>query len=512
MDNEGSALRPGDALPEEGGSEKTPEEKETDREATNAAVAVFSFASRRAVPPKPKDTLSTPKPKGQGMGQGQRRGQGKGRGKAKGGGHGKVAHLNAQNKPAGQQAGKALRRDAVPPINAPNRGPNQRPAQPDVAIKPLAKPAKMRSRHWGIIATFLMLVIVPFLAIVSYQFFVAQPQYHSITGFTVRSQEESGANDLLGGLAQLTGGSTASDNDILYEFIRSQGMVERVNETIDLRAHYSQYWPNDWFFSIWDDATKEDLIWYWNRIVGVSYDQGTGLIEVQLTAFDPDTAVALTQAIVDVSQDQINRLNLAARTEAMQYAMTDLEESLERLKEARQALTAYRTASQIVDPELDIGTRMGVMNSLQQELASALVEYDLLLGQTSPSDPRLRDAEQRIEVIRDRISIERQNISSSSTETGGVEEDYPTLIAEFERLTTDVEFAEQVYFASLQAMEIARDEANRSSRYLATYISPTQPDTSEYPRIFVLSALSLLFLTLAWSIGTLIYYSIRDKS
>ena len=446
------------------------------------------------------------------MGQGQRRGQGKGRGKAKGGGHGKVAHLNAQNKAAGQQAGQALRRDAVPPINAPNRGPNQRSAQPDVAIKPLAKPAKMRSRHWGIIATFLMLVIVPFLAIVSYLFFVAQPQYHSITGFTVRSQEESGANDLLGGLAQLTGGSTASDNDILYEFLRSPGMVELVNETIDLRAHYSQYWPNDWFFTIWDDATKEDLIWYWNRIVGVSYDQGTGLIEVQLTAFDPDTAVALTQAIVDVSQDQINRLNLAARTEAMQYAMTDLEESLERLKEARQALTAYRTASQIVDPELDIGTRMGVMNSLQQELASALVEYDLLLGQTSPSDPRLRDAEQRIEVIRDRISIERQNISSSSTETGGVEEDYPTLIAEFERLTTDVEFAEQVYFASLQAMEIARDEANRSSRYLATYISPTQPDTSEYPRIFVLSALSLLFLTLAWSIGTLIYYSIRDKS
>ncbi|MEL6934906.1 MAG: hypothetical protein AAFO17_17735, partial [Pseudomonadota bacterium] len=61
MDNEGSALRPGDALPEEGDSEKTPQEKETDREATNAAVAVFSFASRRAVPPKPQDTLSTPK-------------------------------------------------------------------------------------------------------------------------------------------------------------------------------------------------------------------------------------------------------------------------------------------------------------------------------------------------------------------------------------------------------------------------------------------------------------------
>ncbi|MEO0751396.1 MAG: sugar transporter, partial [Pseudomonadota bacterium] len=395
------------------------------------------------------------------------------------------------------------------------RNPNQqnkKPQPPTPEVKPIAAPALMKKRHWGILTSFLFIVIVPFAAIASYLFFVAQPQYHSLTGFTVRSQEESGANELLGGLAQLAGGATASDNDILYEFIRSQGMVERVNQRVDLRTHYAQHWPNDWFYSIWADATKEDLIWFWNRIVGVSYDQGTGLIEVQVTAFDPETAQALTQSIVDVSHEQINELNLAARNEAMQYAMTDLEEALERLKLARQALTTYRTQTQIVDPALDIQTRMGVMNSLQQELATALVEYDLLLGSTATGDPRLRDTEKRIEVIRDRIAIERQNISSSSTETGGVEEDYPTLIAEFERLTTDREFAETVYFASLQAVEVARDEANRSSRYLATYINPTRADTSEYPRVFVLSGLSFLFLMLAWSIGTLIYYSIRDRS
>lgn len=487
MDKDGSAITPGNSVSLDGDDEQKPDKKAKTRDGEAAAASVFSFASRRAMAEDAAKADAAPA---------------------------RVAPLEPPQK-AKPTPAKGPGKNQGPEQGKPNPNRNkkpQKPPAPQVPIKPIAQPAALKRRHWGILGSFLFVVLVPFAAIVSYLVFVAQPQYHSVTGFTVRSQEESGANELLGGLAQLAGGATASDNDILYEFIRSQGMVERVGESVDLRAHYSQHWPNDWFYSIWDDATKEDLIWFWNRVVGVSYDQGTGLIEVQVTAFDAETAQALTQAIVDVSHEQINELNLAARNEAMQYAMTDLEEALERLKSAREALTAYRTQSQIVDPALDIQTRMGVMNSLQQELATALVEYDLLLGSTATGDPRLRDTEKRIEVIRDRIAIERQNISSSSTETGGVEEDYPTLIAEFERLTTDREFAEQVYFASLQAVEIARDEANRSSRYLATYINPTRADTSEYPRVFVLSALSFLFLMLAWSIGTLIYYSIRDRS
>ncbi len=391
-----------------------------------------------------------------------------------------------------------------------NKPQQETPVPPPV--KPIANPATMKRRHWGIMVSLILGVLVPLFAVMSYLFFVAQPQFHSVSGFTVRSQEESGANDILGGLSQLAGGTVASDNDILYEFIRSQEMVHIVDERIDLREHYSQHWPNDWFFSIWDDATNEDLIWYWNRVVRLSFDQGTGLIEVQTRAFDPETAQAVNQAIVEESSRRINDLNLAAREEAMQYARTDLEEALEQLKDARQALTNYRTQSQIVDPELDIQTRMGVMSSLQQELATALVEYDLLLGTTGTNDPRLRDASQRIDVIRDRIAIERKNVASSSTETGGIEEDYPTLIAEFERLTVDREYAEQFYFAALTAMETARDDANRHSRYLATYIKPTRAQTAEYPQKFVLSALTALFLFLAWSIVTLIVYSIRDRS
>ena len=392
---------------------------------------------------------------------------------------------------------KALRQAAPPPV---------------VEVQPIAAPARMKRRHWGLVASFLLMVLAPLAAVILYLWTAATDQYLSTTGFTVRSQESGGATELLGGLAQFAGGSTASDSDILYEFIQSQEMVEAVEAEVGIRARYSTVWPRDWVFGIWPDATMEDLVWYWHRITGISYDSGTGLTEVTVTGFDPDTAQAVARVILRESQDRINALNNQAREDAMRYARADVEEAVAQLKAAREALTRFRTRTRIVDPDSDIQGRMGVLNNLQQQLAEALVEYDLLRGTAPETDPRVTKAQQRIDVIRERIRIERQGFASDSTETGGVGEDYPSLIAEYESLSVDREYAEEAYRAALTALEVARDDATRQSRYLATYITPTRADASEYPQRVVLAALAALFLLLVWAIAALIYYSIRDRS
>jgi capsular polysaccharide transport system permease protein len=88
--------------------------------------------------------------------------------------------------------------------------------------QPMARPAQMRRRHWGLLSSFVLLVLVPLALSIFYLWAVAEDQYISTTGFTVRSQENSGANDLLGGLASFAGNTTASVSDFLYEFIQSQ--------------------------------------------------------------------------------------------------------------------------------------------------------------------------------------------------------------------------------------------------------------------------------------------------
>jgi len=400
-----------------------------------------------------------------------------------------------------------MRRKAATALTVPSP-----PEVPALQLPPVARPAQMKKRHWGLVASFLLMVMAPLVAVSLYLWTVAGDQYISTTGFTVRSQESSGANDLLGGLAQFAGGNSASDSDILYEFIQSQEMAQIVDARLGLKAHYAQRWPEDWAFALWPDASLEDLVWYWQRVVSMSYDGSSGLIEVQVVAFDAAMAHAITREIVAESQTRINALNARAREDAMGYAQADLGEAIERLKNAREALTQFRTRTRIVDPNADIQGRMGVMNNLQQQLAEALIEHDLLRGSVSEGDPRLKKAGQRIDVIRDRIGIERQTFTSASTDTGAVGEDYPSLISEFERLNVDLEYAEAVYGAALTALEVARDDAARQSRYLATYITPTLAEDSEYPQRYILAGLAGLFLLLGWSILALVYYSIRDRS
>lgn len=369
----------------------------------------------------------------------------------------------------------------------------------------------MRRRHWGLGLSFLLVVLAPFALVVYYLYAVAEDQYGSVSGFTVRSEEGNGASELVGGLVRLTGSSTTSDGDILYEFIRSQALLLRVEEAVGFREHYISNWEVDPVFSLWPDASIEDVEWFWRRVVRIAYDQGSGLMEVRVLAFTPEKAHQISTQILLESQRMINALNAQAREDAMGYARNDLDEAVARVKQAREALTAFRSRTQIVDPEADISGRVGVMNNLQQQLAEALIAHDILLQTANEGDPRLTQAQRRIEVIRERIGLERTAFVTGDVKSGAVGEDYPNLLAEYEGLSVDREFAEQTYRAALTAVDLARTNAERRSRYLATYIEPTFPEASEYPQKLMISGLAGLFLLLSWAILALVYYSIRDR-
>ena len=153
---------------------------------------------------------------------------------------------------------------------------------------------------------------------------------------------------------------------------------------------------------------------------------------------------------------------------------------------------------------------MGVINTLQQQLAETLVEHDLLMMQTGDSgDPRLGQLQRRIEVLRNRINEERNSFAQVEVGSDGV--DYPTMIAQYEGLVVDKTFAEASYQASMAALDAARSNAARQTLYLENFIQPSFAQRAQYPRTFVIIALTLAFTTLLWSIVALVYYSLRDR-
>ena len=354
-----------------------------------------------------------------------------------------------------------------------------------------------------------ILILLPLSVITGYLYLLAEDQYASRTGFTIRQEETGSASDLMGGLAQVFASAAPGNADLLFEYVQSQELVERIDARFDLMAHYTQHWPSDPLYSLWPSATIEDLVWFWGRLVRVTYDKSSGLIMVETRAADAESARQIARMLVEESEAMINRLNETARRDTTRNAEADLDAALERLRKARQAVAEFRARTQIVDPVADIQGRLGVLNNLQQQLAEALVSYDLLLQTSEPSDPRVRQAERRIDVVRNRISEERRMFAEQDITVD--QTNYPQLIAQFESLQVDQAFAETTYQAALTALDAARSNAARQSVYLASFIQPTLAQRAEYPDRPVIILIAALFLTLGWSVLALIYYSIRDR-
>ncbi|SHF80006.1 capsular polysaccharide transport system permease protein [Loktanella atrilutea] len=375
---------------------------------------------------------------------------------------------------------------------------------------PFAGPARGRRRHRVLALSFVVMVLLPILASGFYLYTRAADQYASTLGFTVRSEDGTSASDLLGGLsASLGGGGSASDANILYEFIRSQEIVRKVGATLDLEQMYTRHADTDPLLSYSTNGTIEDLTDYWQRMVRISYDNTTGLTELTVLAFDPADARQIAEAIYAESSRMINALSDVVRDDATRYAQQDLDLALERLKTAREALTAFRLANQIVDPNADIQTQMGLLSTLQTQQANALIEFEQLRETASSTDPRLDQARRKLAVIEQLIAAERQKFGKGGGGEDGVE--YARTISDFERLTVEREYAETTYAAALAALDGARAAASRQSLYLAAYITPTLAEKSEYPQRGLILGLLVLFSLLIWSIACLIYYALRDR-
>ncbi len=351
-------------------------------------------------------------------------------------------------------------------------------------------------------------VLLPMAVTAWYLWTRAADEYVSRMGFSVRREDSSSAVDILGGLSAISG-SSSKDTDILYKFIHGQAIVSQLDKKLDLRALYARPYKQDPIFAFNPKGKIEDLVSYWRRMVKISYDSPRGMIELEVLAFDPATAQTIAKGIYDESSRMINALSTVARNDTIRYAHDDLEEAMKRLKQARSAITEFRARNQMIDPSADIQAQMGLLNTLQEQQATALINLDLLSKTTRSNDPRVAQARRKIAVIEDRITQERRKFGTGSATAESP--DLATLTAEFERLTVDREFAERAYTAALTTYDLAQAKAQRQSRYLTAYITPTLAESPQYPHRWTLLGLVGLFLFLTWAIAVLIYYSIRDR-
>ncbi len=395
---------------------------------------------------------------------------------------------------------------AAPPKQPPAKPPAKAPSG---KVRPPAGRTRFRRRHTALVLSFYLVVVMPVLLASWYLWTRAADQYASSVGFSVRREEATSPLDFLSGGVPGLSGSSSTDTDILYEFIQSQKLVAEIDAAINLKAIWSKP-ENDPIFAFDPNDTIEDLMIYWAKMVQIYYNRGAGLIEVRVLAFDPDDAKLIAETLLAKSSEMINSLSAIARDDSIRYSWEELTSAKERLAIARQKVQEFRNLNQLVDPSIEVAAQSQLIGALQSQLADARITLELLRETAPDSDPRTSQAKRRIFVIEAQIEEQRQKmgIGSAGNDDGRA---FADIIGEYERLIVEREFAEKTYISALASYDLSLADARQKSRYLAAFTQPTRAESSRFPKRATMLGLLGLLLFLAWSIVSLVAYSLKDR-
>lgn len=382
------------------------------------------------------------------------------------------------------------------------------------------KTGLMKLRHWVIVTGFVGLVAIPTAVAGLYMSIIAADQYHSSMSFAVRTIDSAAmTSDVLGMFSQSGATSTVSDSYILTDYVLSEKMADELDRKFGLENIYA---PRglDFFFGLTSGQPIEEKAEYWNRMVSVSFDYASGIIQLTVKAFDPKTAQDVAQFIVERCESLINDLSNSARNETMRIATGEVEIAERRLAAARIELRKFRDVSQEADPIEGAKLATQLVAAMEQRLAQLNADISTARRQMAEDTPRIRVMKAQIASLETQIVQERQRLGAGEPLTGqsaksgrpGTDSAVPERLQVYEELETEREFAQQSYVAALASLEKARIDAASKQRYLATFIEPSLSQEAQYPKRFLSVLLVFLGGLFIWGIGTLSYYNVRDRA
>lgn len=376
------------------------------------------------------------------------------------------------------------------------------------SVSDAVKPARLMWRHYLIFISFVIWVVIPVFLVFFYLYSLASDQFASRAAFSIRKEAASSAvSSLLGGLTNISSGT--EDENVLFQYMQSQSLVSEIDSQLDLRKIFSRNHSRDPLLTLVPDATIEELVDFWNKMVTPRLDQRSGIISLEVHAFAAQDAYTINTAILKRNSELIERLSRIAQEDTLSFAKEDLVTASHRLKQSRLQISEFREVLQVIDPRADAQSQMGILGQLEQKLADAMIKLDMLSASVGEKDQRLIQARKVVEVIQGRISKERAaNVTQSSDANGRAISDN---LGTYEAMQVDLEFAQKSYVAALASYETAVAEARRKSRYLVAHISPSLPETAEYPRRLVTASVLTIFIFLSWILLLLVAYSIRDR-
>jgi capsular polysaccharide transport system permease protein len=357
--------------------------------------------------------------------------------------------------------------------------------------------------------SFLICVLLPVAFAAVYYGFIASNQFVAEFRFTVKdaAPRTPAANNPLMSIIGGINGTNNADNYLVVDYLTSRQAVEELEKRISVTTLYSK--PTiDWWGRYNPNQPIERFISYWQSAITTRYDQVTGIAFAQVRAYTPEDALLIANSLVALSEELVNGIANRTQNDAVRFAEREVQKSEKRLLETRAKLTEYRNRTGVIDPTTSVAASNA---TLVQTLRATLTQLEtqqsaLLRQQLDPTSPTLsvlnnqiRSTKEQLQKVESSILQDRDGVSLSR------------VMAEYEQLDLERQFAQSMVTSAMQALDQARASAASQHLYITPYVQPHLPQSATYPRRFfsVLVVAGIAFLI--WVVVLLVGRSIRER-
>ncbi len=355
---------------------------------------------------------------------------------------------------------------------------------------------------WHSLVAFIVLPVVFGLV---YWGLICSPRYTATAQVAMRSESESpSGNSALSLLSQSVGlGSAPDDGRMLLAYVPSGDLLDKLEQRLPWREHVSAH-ELDPFTRLSKDASRETRLAFWHDRVGVHIDQSTGLIHIEVQAYDPAFALQACKTVVAICEEQVNRLSQDLVRSRRDFLEQELTQAEDHLRQSKLELVQFQDTHGVLDPAAEAGSISSAISNIEMELIKARASLAELLSIYGAESENIERAKTRITSLEEQLITERKRI------LGGSDKPMNALAIRYQELLLQVGFRNETYRAMLSAFQTATTELNHKLKHLQVMVSPVQPEEKSNPRVFYNTLLLLLTILILWFVVSTAIAIVRE--
>ncbi len=355
-----------------------------------------------------------------------------------------------------------------------------------------------------IIHLLLWIIVITGILSIPYWMVIASDRYVSDARIILQKTDQLSVNSDMSAILSGSGGPNRSDQLLLREYLLSVDMLKKLDAAFGLRAHYSDSkW--DLISRMWfKNPPMERFYRYWLSRVNVSYDDYSGVLVVNVQAYEPETALEIMIMMIKEGEAHMNKIAHELAQVQVQFLESQVTHAHDRLLNASHALIEFQNRQGLVSPEEQVNSLSNLITKLEAQKTEIQTQLDALPSSLDSNHPTILMLKKSLNSVEQQITKKRDDLTSPARKTLNY------TVEEFQRLEMELGFVKDVYKTALSGLEKGRTEASRTLKKVSVFQSPTMPDFPLAPKRLYNTLVFIMVATILAGVVKMMESIIRD--